>query len=119
MPEERERKELPHPWPVEAGYLLDRLEQRIAATGYRLRSGRLLGDLKWIYAHGVNAVQDISRFLETPDDDFDQMLDAICDLNVILDDVVFHIRTSKRFRERLANHLGFRSEDLEGGSNDS
>ena len=53
----------------------------------------------------------INKFLESEDDNFDGMLDAISELNAPLDSCAnFHIRASRGLRHRLANHLGWKLE---------
>ena len=104
------RKELPHPWQVDFRYLCDLIERRIAATGYRLRKRGYVGEMEIIYNNSMKVVLAINTFLESPEDDYDEMLEALVDLNIGLRYYRFPVARSRRFRERLENHIGWTAE---------
>ncbi len=104
------RTELPRPWELEPRWFWEQVEGKIQATGYKLRRKDFIGDLEFTYNNSVVAIRALNHFLDCSDDDLDGLLDAFSALNTIVDDTVYHVRASRGFRERFANHLGWKLE---------
>jgi hypothetical protein len=109
MPEER-RKELPQPWQVDYRFLCELIERRIKSAGYRLRERGYVGEIERIYDNSIKVVRAINKFLEVPGDDIDELLDAIVALNIHLKFYSSPVSSSRRFRDRLQNHIGWTAE---------
>jgi len=102
---------LQYPNALEPKYLYTKLDERISWLRFSTRRGDLALDLELTYNQCISVMNDLNSFLESPDEDYDLMLTAVAALNVHLEDLAFHVRSSVRSRKRLQSHIATRLTD--------
>ncbi len=117
MKEHQRPKDLQRPAKIDGQYLYGRLRGQLSSIGFKTRRGYDLSiDLEWIYNQSIAVILDLNTFLETVDSNPDAALDAIAGLNEDLHDLSYHMRSSRRTRQRLQVHIAGLTLEGEDGS---